>query len=204
MKKWWLVGSLCLLLAGCAPGASAQDKALDALNGMKGYEATVQLSRVSNKGTNTYDGKMSYRRADGAYRLELTAPDNVAGNYTVFDGKRICQYNPRVDSKVIIDVPASQPRNELFLGQFMEHYHADQNAAAVTEALDGVKCVVFSTTMGADNKYLVSEKLWLNAKDQKPVKLEIYDADGNARYTVEFENFTYDPEFAEQTFAIPE
>ena len=204
MKKWWLLVGVCLLLTGCAPGASAEEKVLTALNEMTGYEAEANLTRTSNKGTNTYGSKMYFRQADGAYRLELTAPDNVAGNYTIFDGTRICQYNPKVDSKVVLDVPESQPRNELFLGQFMEHYNADAGATAVVEDWEGTECVVLSATMGGGNKYLDSEKLWVETGEQKPVRLEIYDETGTARYVVEFQSFTYNSEFAADVFAIPE
>ena len=204
MKKWWLWVGLCLLLVGCGPRASAEEKVLAALNGMAGYEAEVQLTRVSNKGTNTYEGKQFFRQADGAYRLELTAPENVAGNYTVFDGTRICQYNPKVDSKVVLDVPESQPRNELFLGQFMAHYNADPAAVAVREDWEGIDCLVLAADMGGDSPYLDTEKLWVETKEQKPVRLEIYDDTGTARYTVDYQSFTYDPEFAEGVFAIPD
>ena len=46
--------------------------------------------------------------------------------------------------------------------------------------------------------------LWVETENQTPVRLEIYDETGTARYVVEFKNFTYNPEFAEDVFTIPE
>lgn len=205
MKKFFIVLGVSLLaLAGCGPRQTAEEKILAALNNMTGYEAAAELTRISNKGTNTYDTKQSFRCEDGAYRLELTSPESVAGNYTVYDGTKICQYNPRVDSKVVMDVPESQPRNELFLGQFINNYNADANATMVIEDLEGTECAKMDTVISGDNKYLAFETLWVSTDNQQPLKLMIFDEDGNERYILLFEEFTYNPEFTEDVFTIPE
>ncbi len=85
--------------------------------------ARQTLIRQTENGEKIYETKQYYK-STGEYRLELTAPETVAGNYTVFDGDRICQYNPRVNDCIIRDVPESQHRSELFLGQFYQKLYA--------------------------------------------------------------------------------
>ena len=120
-----LMLSLCLI---CGIAACRKEEALTELEAiqkqlaeMEGYACTATLTRISGKEEKTYETKQYYK-STGQYRLELTAPEAVAGNYTIFDGSRICQYNPRLDSSIIKDVPESQQRNELFLGQFIKNY----------------------------------------------------------------------------------
>ena len=102
-----LMLSFCLIfgVAACQKEEMTELEAIQKqLVEMEGYACTATLTRISDKGEKTYETKQYYK-STGEYRLELTAPEAVAGNYTVFDGSRICQYNPKLDSSIIKDVP---------------------------------------------------------------------------------------------------
>ena len=91
--------------------AAIQQKLTD----MEGYSALATLTIYSNKGETVYETKQDFK-STGEYRMEMLSPDSTKGNYTVFDGKTVCQYNPRLKESVQREVPESQRRNEDFWG----------------------------------------------------------------------------------------
>lgn len=170
---------------------------------MDGYACTATLTRTSNKGEKTYETKQYYK-STGEYRLELTAPEAVAGNYTIFDGERICQYNPKLDSSIIKEVPASQHRNELFLGQFLQNYMQSEGVSVESAALDESRCVVLEAVIPGTDSALSTETLWVDRETLLPVRFVIFDADGQERYRMDYHEFVFNSQFDEQLFTIQE
>ncbi len=170
---------------------------------MEGYACTATLTRTSNKGEKVYETKQYYK-STGEYRLELTAPEAVAGNYTIFDGSRICQYNPKLDSSIIKDVPASQQRNELFLGQFLKNYMQSEGVSVETAALDESRCIVLEAVIPGTDKALSTETLWVDRETLLPIRFVLFDADGQERYRMDYHEFVFNPQFDEQLFTIQE
>lgn len=170
---------------------------------MEGYTCTATLTRISHKGEQTYETKQHYR-STGEYRLELLAPETVAGNYTVFDGERICQYNPRLDSSIIKDVPASQHRNELFLGQFIANYMQSEGVSVEAAALDDSRCIVLEAVIPGQDTNLSTEKLWVDRETHLPVRFVIYDANEKERYRMDYSSFEFNPHFDDTLFSIEE
>ena len=173
------------------------------LTEMEGYTCTATLTRTSYRGEQSYETKQYYK-STGEYRLELTAPETVAGNYTVFDGERICQYNPRLDSSIIKNVPESQHRNELFLGQFIANYMQSEGVSVEAAALDDTRCIVLEAVIPGNDSALSTEKLWVDRETQLPVRFMIYDTEGKERYRTEYTSFAYNPQFDESLFTIEE
>ena len=136
--------------------------------------------------------------------MELTAPETVAGNYTVFDGDRICQYNPRVNDCIIRDVPESQHRSELFLGQFIRNYMQSEGVSVETASFDSSKCIVLEAVIPGNDDGLATEKLWIDRESLLPVRFVIYDADDKERYRMDYHEFTFHPQFDADTFRIAE
>lgn len=196
---------LVLAVAACSRGEpmTELESIQKELAEMEGYACTATLTRISDQGEKTYETKQYYK-STGEYRLELTAPENVAGNYTVFDGKRICQHNPKLDSSIIKDVPESQQRNELFLGQFVQNYMQSEGVSVETAALDESKCIVLEAFIPGGDPALSSEKLWVDRETLLPVRFVIYDAAGKERYTMDYHEFTFNPQFDASLFTIEE
>ena len=194
-----------LLFVGCGNSeeVSTMEKIQNQLKNMESYECTGTLTRISNKGQNVYDIKQYYK-STGEYRLELLSPDDVAGNYTVFDGTSIFQHNPRVQGKYIKNVPQSQMRNELFLGSFAKNYFQFEDVSIETASMETVTTTVLEAVIPGENKYTATEKLWINDETIKPVKLVIYDVEGNERYIVEYKDFEYNCDIDDSLFKIPE
>lgn len=170
---------------------------------MVGYTCTATLTRASHKGDQTYETKQYYK-STGEYRLELTAPENVAGNYTIFDGERICQYNPRLDSSIIKDVPESQHRNELFLGQFIANYMQSEGVSVEAASLDESRCIVLEAVIPGNDPDVSTEKLWVDRETLLPVRFVIFDDDGEKRYQMDYTSFEFNPQFDDALFTIEE
>lgn len=170
---------------------------------MEGYTCTATLTRITDGRKQVYETNQ-YCKASGEYRLELTAPEKVAGNYTVFDGEHICQYNPRLDSSVIQDIPASQHRNELFLTHFIENYMQSEGVSVETSAAGDSRCIVLEAVIPGNDPRLSSEKLWIDSTSHLPVRFVIYDSDGKESYLTEYTSFTFDPQFDDALFSIEE
>lgn len=193
-----------------AIGACSREKGLTELEEiqqqlaeMEGYACTATLIRQTENGEKTYETKQYYK-STGEYRLELTAPEAVAGNYTVFDGTRICQHNPRVNNSLIKDVPESQHRSELFLGQFIKNYMQSEGVSVETASFDSAKCVVLEAVIPGNDEGLATEKLWVDRESLLPVRFVIFDANGKERYQMEYHEFTFNPQFDADIFQIEE
>ena len=170
---------------------------------MEGYACTATLIRQTENGEKIYETKQYYK-STGEYRLELTAPETVAGNYTVFDGDRICQYNPRVNDCIIRDVPESQHRSELFLGQFIRNYMQSEGVSVETASFDSSKCIVLEAVIPGNDDGLATEKLWIDRESLLPVRFVISDANDKERYRMDYHEFTFHPQFDADTFRIAE
>lgn len=192
---------LCAIACKQKDTMSTMEKIQKSLNEMQNYECTATLTRISNKGENTYETKQYYK-STGEYKMELLSPENVAGNYTIFDGKTICQYNPRVNGKVIIDVPESQQRNQLFLGAFIKNYMQSEDVSIETAKFDEGKCTILEAVIPGENKYLATEKLWVDNESLKPKQLIIYDKENKERYIVLYNEFDYNVNLDENIFKI--
>ena len=208
MKKYlslFLSFSLLFTIAACSreEPLSELESIQKQLAEMEGYTCTATLTRTNERGEQTYETKQ-YCKSTGEYRLELTAPENVAGNYTVFDGERICQYNPRLDSSIISDIPESQHRNELFLSQFIQNYMQSEGVSVETAALDESRCIVLEAIIPGNDAALASEKLWVDRESLLPVRFVIYDAEGEERYSMDYSSFEFDPQFDDALSTIEE
>lgn len=197
-----LVTALSFSLAACkSGGGTAHEKIQKRLTDMKSYECTATIKRISNKGENTY-GVKQWHKMTGEYRMDMISPENVAGNYTIYDGKKVCQYNPKMNSAVAVEVEANQARNELFMGQFVKNYLKSEEVALVVEELDDGRYTVLEAVIPGNYQHMATEKLWIDNETQMPVKLVIYDADGKERFVVNYEEFSYDPEIDPKMFEI--
>jgi outer membrane lipoprotein-sorting protein len=205
MLSLFLSFSLLFSVAACSRQEPMTE--LDAIQKqlaeMEGYACTATLTRTNDRGTQTYETKQYYK-STGEYRLELTSPEHVAGNYTVFDGESICQYNPRLDSSIVKNIPESQHRNELFLGQFISNYMQSEGVSVETAALDESRCIVLEAVIPGNDSRLSTEKLWVDRTTLLPVRFIIYDAKDNESYRMDYSAFQFDPPLDDSLFTIAE
>lgn len=161
---------------------------------------SATLTRISNKGENTYE-TIQYNRTTGEYRMEITAPENMAGNYTVYDGENIYQYNAATKETVTLDIPKGSNGDELFFCSFIRNYMNSEDVAVDTAAsLDESSCTILEAVIPGGNRYTATEKMWIDNETLKPLKFVIYDEDGKERYIITYNEFEYDPEMDDSVF----
>jgi outer membrane lipoprotein-sorting protein len=68
--------------------------------------------------------------------------------------------------------------------------------------MDEGQCTVLEAIIPGSHPYLSSEKLWVDNKTSKPVKLVIYDPDGAERIIVTYGAFEYNVELDDSLFTI--
>ena len=199
--KCLFMAALSFVLCSCSyfKEELPQQSINDRLQSMVSYEATGTLIRIDEKGKWEYTVRQCWQN-DGKYRLEILEPEKYNGNYTVFNGNEVIQYNPSVKDSVIRNVPESVARNQIFVGAFVKNYFNSENVSCVMAELDESKCTVLEAVIPGNNKYTATEKLWVDNESFNPVKLVLYDSDGNEKYIMEFDSFQYDVEFDENTF----
>ena len=205
-KSFILIVFLITVFSGCSikkDEVSTMEKIQNQLKNMESYQCTGTLTRISNKSENVYEIKQYYK-STGEYKLEMLAPEDVAGNYTVYNGESVFQYNPRIQGKVIQGVPKSQMRNELFLGCFIKNYFQSEDVTVETGNMDIQKSTVLEAVIPGENKYTATEKLWIDEETLKPLKLVIYDTEGKERYIIEYKDFEFNIDIDENIFKIPE
>ena len=204
MKKILFVVTVivCLFLTACATKEeSLMEKIQERLTSMESYRCTADLIRITNKGENTY-GIAQFYKSSGEYKLMITSPDNLKGNYTVYNGEKICQFSASAGGKVIADAPESQARNELFLGSFVKNYMQSEEVSVDVAVMDESRCTVLEAVIPGNNRYTATEKLWIDNETLDPVRLAIYDTEGKERYIIDYKDFEFNCTFAEGTFDI--
>lgn len=204
MKKIFAFGVIFALIfsSGCSlkkltPMEEVQKNLLE----MENYKCEAELVRISNKGEEKYDIAQYYKNT-GQYRLEILSPESIAGNYTVYDGENIYQYNKMMDSRIISDSPKESHNNELFLGSFIKNYMDSEDVAVATGSFDASQCLILEAVIPGPNRYLSSEKLWIDENTLKPVKFIIYDSDGNERYILTYTEFEYNTQIDDNLFIV--
>ena len=73
-------------------------------------------------------------------------------------------------------------------------------AVDTSVSLDENRCTVLEAIIPGGNKYISTEKVWIDNDTLKPLKFIIYDQDGNERYIIIYNEFEYNPEIDNSVF----
>ena len=168
---------------------------------MQSFRAIATVEYHSNKGVNSYE-IVQHARITGQYRVEVTAPQNVAGSVTAFNGQEIIQFNSRVNGRVSLMVAETPERSEIFLTTFVKNYlQSDEISVSVFDMEQGLTTVLEATVPG-DHHYLAVSRLWVDNQALLPVKLVVFDQDGAERIVVTYHFFEFNVELDEALFTI--
>jgi outer membrane lipoprotein-sorting protein len=181
--------------------ANAYARVQKALMEMKTFRCRATVEYKANKGRNTYE-TLQHARSTGESRVEVTGPERVAGSVTCSDGGHIYQYSSKANGRAKLLVKETQERSEIFLTAFIKNYVNSQNVSLSVSNMDEGQCTVLEAILPGNHPYLSSEKLWVDNKTSKPVKLVIYDPDGSERIIVTYGAFEYNVELDDSLFTI--
>jgi len=194
------------VMAGCrgADKAQSQDtyqKMQSILVKVQSYTCDASVEYKSNKGSNVYD-TVQKCKITGEYRVEVVGPDKVAGNITLSDGKTIYQFNKRISGKISVATKESQERSEIFFTSFIKNFMKSNETAVSASKVQGDPCTVLEAQIPGSHPYLASEKVWIDNKTFKPVKMIIYDPQGSERIIVTYKTFEYNVTLDDSEFKV--
>ncbi|MCL2617204.1 MAG: outer-membrane lipoprotein carrier protein LolA [Defluviitaleaceae bacterium] len=198
-----VVASGCSAIARPEPedGRSAYERIHEKLVNLRTYRAEATVEYISNRGSNVYE-TLQQANFDGRYRIEVTGPDNVAGNITVFDGQTISQFNPRVSGRVAMSVRENPERSEIFLTSFTRNFLGSKEVSVSVASFGQGNFTVLETAVPGNHPYMASQRLWVDNQALHPVRLVIYDKDGTERVIVNFKTFEYNIDLDDDIFNV--
>jgi len=200
-----VVFSGCSMLKDKGDGtadANAYEKIQQNLMNMTSYQSEATVKYISNKNTNEYQ-TLQQCRISGEYRIEVTGPEDVAGNITLSDGETICQFNPNVSGKIAVGSKESPERSEIFLTTFVKNYLNSKEVSLEVSNFGEGRATVLEASVPGTHPYLASEKLWVDNETYKPLQLVIYDPDGAERVVITYNSFEYNVALDDSLFTVP-
>jgi len=165
------------------------------------FRAEATVTYVSNQNTHMYE-TIQYGRVTGAYRIEVTGPERVAGNITIFDGRQVAQINEAVDGRAILGTQDSPERYEILLTSFIRNYVRSRDVSVTAAVIDESMFTVLEANLPGTHPYLATEKLWVCNETLMPFKLVIFDAQGTERIIIEYRAFEFNPRLEDSLFFI--
>ncbi len=201
MKKLLFLLTLIMLTA-CSGKSEKYPTIQEKLTQMTSYRTKAELSYISNKGTTSYNTIIS-AKSDGKYRIDITSPQDYAGNVLMYDGKLVWHYNPHLaDNKISANPPDKASRREIILFSFLENYAKSMETTVTTSKNEGSLSTVLEAELPGESPILAREKLYINNEEMLPEKLVIYDSENNERIVVKFDNFEYNQKLEDNIFNI--
>ena len=205
---------LSVLISGCTKETKSMSPAQihEYWAQMSSYQATVLVTFHSNKGANTYTVQQQVL-SSGAYRMEVMAPENCKGVVTICDGITTIQQDSSIGMRVeATDTPV---RGALFLFDFWQQYLQSasgyiQGGALSVSAMPEYSDVetpekikpsaeeyMLETRLKGTHEKLAVQRLWVNSENGYPLRMAVYDDQGEPSITMEFLDFqpnvTLDP-----------
>ncbi|MCL2397426.1 MAG: hypothetical protein FWC93_05100 [Defluviitaleaceae bacterium] len=193
-----------LALSACAAiqervDANAYERIHRQLLNMESFVAQATVTYISNNNSHTYE-TTQHARTTGEYRIEVTAPESVAGNTTIFDGTTIFQFNPRTDGRMSQTTQEAPERLEIMLTSFVRNFVRSQDVSISAAAMDESQVTILEAQIPGQHPYMSIQKLWVNNDTLLPVQMIIYDANSTERVIVIFNSFEYNVDIDDSMF----
>lgn len=155
---------------------------------LKSYEACVVVTFLKDKQPNKIKMKQ-IANMNGTYEMTIIEPEHLKDVCYKFDGHQVTEYFPNHGETVTEKANAAQ--NEILLTSFVRRYLTHDTIKSQEVQLDGKKVITYEMPIEGDFKYLSKEKIWLMKEKQIPLRMALYDDEGNITIEVAYENFKY-------------
>jgi len=134
------------------------------------YEATIEVTTVSNKNENKYILNQKYNKENVA-KQEVIEPSNIKGVQTIYNDNKLEIKNSKFNLSNIFESYPFITENVLWLSSFIKDYSEASDKFIKEENNEFVMIVNTNDT----NKYTCQKKLYIDKDTSKPVKLLIQD-----------------------------
>jgi len=191
-----------IVLSGCsAENAKKPEDVQKLLMKLKSYKSDVIFAVSNNKSTNVYKAKHLYKFPD-MYRIEILEPNELKGQTTIYNGDKAYIYHPQLETYLLTQNFNNSMEYSSFVGSFIEHFKNNGGARFNMENFGDKQCYVLEIPIKGENPYRVMEKIWIDAEELLPVKVEILDKNNNISVQVLYENFEANPKLEDSLFQI--
>lgn len=146
---------------------------VDILN-ISSYEAEVTVEVHSNKNTNKYIMKQTYKKPN-YFSQEIVEPSQIKGLTITNDGEKVTIKNKRLESENIYENFNGNISN-LSLISFINQY---QNGEDSKEEETEKEIIMKTKIEKSHNKYQMYQNLYINKETKLPTKMEILDINKN-------------------------
>lgn len=181
-------------IIGCKKNARVEvkkDEIKELLCAVRSYECDVKVIFCIDNQKNEIQMKQSCD-LEGNHTLTIESPEYLQGYRTIFNKQGIKEYNPITGKTVPLKITAA--KNQILFGTFVNNYLSSENSSAYIEKIHGIPTTVIETTIPGNYKYMATQKMWFDEKKRAPIKMQIYDREGNVTIEVNFLNFNYNTE----------
>lgn len=139
------------------------------------YEANVTIEVKSNKNSNQYVAKQQYVEPN-IFKQEIIQPDNIQGLTTVYDGNSLKIENTDLNLTKIYEQYQYIADNSLCLNDFIKQYKDSEEKQYKEEENQAIMEV---KRQNSKNKYIITQRLYIDKSSWKPIKMEIEDINKN-------------------------
>lgn len=177
MKKLPIIFLICILTA-CSKNV-VQKSPNELLLAIKNYSCNMEISYFSNKNVTEYTANQSYY-SNGKYSMEFLDKENLKINYE----NSILNITSGLTTIPIEFINYQElNKNPLFLSYFINIYFNTEEQSNITIDDSSIHIILPN-----NNEYLHSAKLLF--KDNKPYTLTYFDANGNVKVNIIYNEFT--------------
>lgn len=150
---------------------TSSQEIVDNILNVNSYEAIVNVEVISNKNSNKYVIKQSYKGPELNYQ-EVLEPSNIAGVKISKENGTLKIENTTLNLINIFENYKYISENCLDLNSFIEDYRKDEKATWNEENNQ----IIMKTLDAQSNR---TKLLYINREDGKPLRIEIKDANEN-------------------------
>ena len=138
---------------------------VDYILNISSYEAKIELEVKSNKNTNKYIMKQTYK-SPNILEQEVLEPSNIAGVKIIRNNNQLKLENTQLNLSSIFENYEYMSENSLDLISFINDYKSDKNAQWEEEKNQ----IIMTTKIDSKEK-----QLYIDKESKNPVKLQIED-----------------------------
>ena len=195
---------VCLFSAGCATSPEGDiDAAKKKLTSLNSYSCEAVIKVTNNRSTNEYKMRHFYSKEHG-YRVEALLPKELEGQFTIYDGEKVYIYHPKIDQYLVAKNFEDGIESKVFFGAFLSRLENLKSSKLTRIKQEDLQLLLIETPYLQENKYLKTEKLWIDIKKAVPAKAEFFDEDEKARIQVHYYDFKLNPKLDKSLFEVKE
>ena len=141
---------------------------------IKTYKANLDVTITNNRNENKY--KINQEVTNEYEKQKIIEPEEIKNLEIIYKDRKLEIKNTDLNLNKIYENYPNIEENNLFLTQFIKNYQT-QNEKKIEKTDENIIMQVKENK----NRYNVTQKLYVNSKNLKPEKIEIFDNNNNIR-----------------------